>query len=106
LGLKVNSKNGDRIDSGKSFDEKTLKPDFKKVRDHMHYYTQPLQLTRIAIVFVCFALILVCDHFIKKQNKKTLQRIDCLLDKEQKDGGLKLDNPGTSLLNRKNTRAS
>lgn len=43
---------------------------------------EPLDLVNLIIIFLCLVIILLANHLMKKQTKKTMDHINHMLDQE------------------------
>ena len=48
----------------------------------MEFDFQPLDLINLTIIFLCLIIILLANHLMKKQTKKTMDHINDMLDEE------------------------
>lgn len=51
----------------------------------MYLDSAPLGLFSLIVILACLVVILVCNHVMRKKQKKTLDHIDFVLDQESEE---------------------
>ena len=52
---------------------------------HLDIEFEPLELFNLIIIFFFLVIIFLANHLMKQKTKKTLDRIDAILDQESED---------------------